>query len=469
MADKTSAGKKKLFPKLKKDNDKTRKAAPKATKEDSEGNVFTNLFDEEKSKAEDNNDVADSVMKKSESKGSILGPKPKTDGLNISEKPLSFGGSLLKLVVFLWLLLLVGSYVTTTASFDVAGLNQALAAENSTDELMGIQAELNAENYLVAYYYLDSFAYMADSYVYKTSQYESEYTSSNTKASLESDINELRSDMTVALSIAQEHLSQGISPSGVTIESELSVDILFKEATAIYLENKIDDLESGDSAGDADIQLEISGLNGALALVKNSAFVKEIISADINSVSEIVDGLSEITEDNFTVISKIKSDRQKWSEIIQEIQTITKEVDPLYGTSVASDISYSSYGFDTATRTISLQGTTITDDTRNFTLIVNLIDALEQSPLFVNVDERSFSKSDSSGDNNEYEARFRLEFEIQEGEDSRDATFILKNNNTPNEDTGVEAGSTGENTEEDTQVAPVESGETIAEEKTDES
>ncbi len=429
MADKTSKGKKKLFPKLAKDEVKAPDTAPEAEKETStgsDGNVFTNLFDEEKGKEKNDNDVADSVIKKSETKGSILGPKPKTDNLNIAERPSSFGGSLLKLVVFLWLLLLVGSYITTTASFDVAGLNQTLASESSLEELMGAQAEFNANNYLIAYYYLDSFAYMADSYIYKTSQYESAYTSSNTKDSLEAEINELESDMSIALSLAQERLSKDVSPSGVEIESDLSVDILFKEATQEYLEDKIADLEDGDAADDADIQLEISGLNGALALIKNGAFVKEVVSADLESTEEIVDGLSDITEDNFTVISKIKSDRQKWSEIIQEIQTITKEVDPLYGTSIASDISYSSYGFDTSAKTVSLQGTAITDDTRNFTLIVNLIDALEQSSLFINVDERSFTKSDASDDNNEYEARFRLEFEIQEGTDSRDATFVLE-------------------------------------------
>lgn len=461
MADNTTPNKKKLFPQLKKqDEAKAADATPEATKEALEGNVFTNLFDEEKGKENTDNDVADSVMKKSGIKGPILGPKPKTDNLNISEKPSSFGGSMLKLVVFLWLLLLVGSYVTTTASFDVAGLNQTLASENSLDELMTAQAELNADNYLVAYYYLDSFAYMADSYLYKTSQYESNYTASNTKTTLEADLSELSSDMVVALEMAQDRLNQGVSPKGITVDSELSTDVLFKEATMNYLEAEISALSSGASSSDADVQLKISGMNGALSLLKNSAFVKEVLSADMASVAEIVDGLSDITQDNFTVISKIKSDRQKWSEIIQEIQTITKKVDPLYGSSVASDISYSAYGFDTLNKTISLQGSAITDDSRNFTLIVNLIDALEQSPLFMNVDERSFSKSDSSNADNEYQAKFRLEFEIQEGEDSRDAMFTLESKTQVNsQESVVSSSSEGEeqDAEEDEEVQEADS------------
>ncbi len=406
------ADKKKLFPKL--------------AKKEAKGNVFTSLFDEDKAKKDDSqSEVVDSVMKKTTKKGSILGPKPKTDNLKIAERPSSLGGSLFKLVVFLWVLVLVGSYLTMGASFDVAGLNQTLASEDSVSDIKEAQAEFNADNYLVAYYYLDSFAYLADSYLYKKSQYESAYTSSNTKASLEPEIEELETDLMLALSLVQERLAVEIVPEGIEIEGDIATEMLFKEATVEYLEELAGDL-GGDSE-DVDVQLELAGLNGALALLKNGAFVKEVVSADSDSISEIVDGFGDITSDNFTIISGIKSDRQNWSEIIKEIESVTKEVDPLYGTSVQSDISYSSYGFDSSAKTISLQGSTTTDDTRNFTLIVNLIDALEESSLFMDIEERSFSKSDSSEEEStEYEARFRLEFSIQDGEDSRDASFSLE-------------------------------------------
>ena len=413
MGNDNSQDKKKLFPNL-----------AKPAQEVQTGNVFTSLFDEEKAKSKGASDVVNSVMKKASPKESILGPRPKTDSLGIVEKPIAFGNSFLKLVIFLWVVLLAGSYFTLGASFDLGGLNQSLAEEENLTDIKQAQAKLNANNYLVAYYYLDSFAYMADSYLYKKAQYESDYTSSNKKTELEDELVQLEDDLMLALEMAQAGLNESVSPKGVEIKTDISSDVVFKEATSSYLEVEIVKLQ--ENAEDSDVKIEIAGLNGALALIKNGAFVKEILSADINSVQEIVNGLSNITEDDFTLISKIKSNRQIWSDIIQEIETITKKVDPLYGTSVQGDINYSSFTFNSGTKTVLIQGKTLTDDTRNFTLIANLTDTLEQSPLFMNVQERSFSKSESSNDSNtEYEASFKLEFQVQEGDDSRDAVSTL--------------------------------------------
>ncbi|EKD64011.1 MAG: hypothetical protein ACD_51C00099G0001 [uncultured bacterium] len=178
--------------------------------------------------------------------------------------------------------------------------------------------------------------------------------------------------------------------------------------------------------------MEIRALEGALALVNNSVFTQEVLAASVEDgltedlVAGLSAGFSEITKDNFTIISQIKAHRMNWSDIIREIQEITKDVDPLYGTSVASDITYSSYSLAYETKTISIQGRTYTDDSRNFTLVSNLIDAFEQSDMFTDIQERTFSKSESSSsDDVQYEASFRLEFQLQEGEDFRDAVSLL--------------------------------------------
>ncbi len=396
------------------------------------GNVFTNLFEEGEKKTNGPSDVVDSVVKKASTNGSILGPKPKTDNVNIVEKPISFGRSFLKLVVFLWVVLLAGSYLTMGASYNVGGLNEAIESEQSIEDTTDLQAEFNANNYLVAYYYLDSFAYMADSYLYKYAQYESQYTSSNTKESLEDDITELESDMTIALELAQERLAHDLAPDGIEVESDISTELFFKQATIDLFEDKILDLESKGS--DPDLLTEIDGLQGALGLLRNGAFVKEIVATNTDdglaqdTVSTISSGVSEITEDDFSIIASIKADRDEWSEIIQKIEEITKDVDPLYGTSVESDLVYTSYSLNSRDNSVSLQGRTTTDDSRNFTLIVNLIDAFEESSMFMNVTERTFTKNDSSEDG--VEAKFRIEFELQDGEDYRDAKFTLEEEDT---------------------------------------
>lgn len=389
-----------------------KKLFPNLAKSEPKGNVFTSIFDDNLAKQQEKSDVVNSVMKKTDTT-SVLGPKPKVDSLNIVEKPSHFGGSFLKLTVFLWFLLLIGSYLTMGASFNPIGLNIKVESDSTVESLKQAQAELNTNNYTVAYEYLDSFSFIADSYLNKKNQYESVYTTSIEKNSLESDIEDLYEDLALALSMAQDKLDEETSPVGIEIHSDgtLTSEYVFKDATISYIEGKL--AESDDPA-----------LKGALALFRNGAFVKELIAMDTSSemsdetIESLVSKLSSITEDNFTIISKIKSERQEWSDIITEIDEITKQVDPLYNSAIESDISYSSYNFDSKNKTISLDGVTKTDDTRNFTLIANLLDALEESTLFMDVTERAFNKS-SSGDEG-YEAQFRVEFKIQEGEDSRD-------------------------------------------------
>ncbi|EKD47751.1 MAG: hypothetical protein ACD_65C00305G0002, partial [uncultured bacterium] len=304
-------------------------------------------------------------------------------------------------------------YLTTGASFNPMGINIKAESADMAESLKEAQAELNTDNYMIAYEYLDSFSFLADSYINKTNQYDSAYTTSIEKTSLESEIEDLYDDLKLALSMAQNKLQEDAYPIGIEFKSDgtLTTEYLFKDATITYMESKI--AESADIA-----------LSGALALFKNGAFVKEVVAINTDSdladetIEALVADLSSITEDNFTIISKIKSERQEWSNIITEIDEITKEVDPLYNSAIESDISYSSYTFDSNDKTIFLDGTTQTDDTRNFTLIANLLDALEESALFMDVTERAFSKSSSNEDG--YEAQFRIEFKIQEGEDSRD-------------------------------------------------
>ena len=71
-----------------------------------------------------------------------------------------------------------------------------------------------------------------------------------------------------------------------------------------------------------------------------------------------------------------------------------------------------------ADRTISIRGETRTDDTRNFTLLSDLIDELEKSPLFSGVFNRTFSKAGEQDQN--FTSSFNLSFALQTGEDPRD-------------------------------------------------
>ncbi|MFA6528681.1 MAG: hypothetical protein WCT46_04020, partial [Candidatus Gracilibacteria bacterium] len=315
----------------------------------------------------------------------------------------------------------------------------------------------------------------ADSYTYKKSQYDSDYTSAKEKVTLETELADLEATLISSISIVQEKLSEPVVPEGITLKTEIGPEVEFKEATSAYIEEQLGKLNTEyEQNNDPDIKLEINGLTGALALVKNGAFVKQVLAIDTTTgldsetVESVVNSLNSIVQDNFTLILSIKNSRQSWENIIKELEEITKEVDPLYGSAIESNISYASFSLESESKTVSIQGTTITDDTKNFTLIANLVDALEQSPLFMNVEERSFSKSDSNDEeDSQYEASFRLSFDIQEGEDSRDATFTLSTETEDESTVQIPVNETTANTPTDettTVTTTTDTDETIDEE-----
>ncbi len=112
-------------------------------------------------------------------------------------------------------------------------------------------------------------------------------------------------------------------------------------------------------------------------------------------------------------------------------------MDPNYGQpllyNTIGGVRYNGYEFDTASDKIVLSGSTKTDDGRNFTLMSNLVDQLEASPSFKNVDQRSFSKTKVSSDEGGkgYVANFKIDLSLEEGSFSeKDQKLSLDSINT---------------------------------------
>lgn len=112
----------------------------------------------------------------------------------------------------------------------------------------------------------------------------------------------------------------------------------------------------------------------------------------------------------------INNDRLLWSKIITEIEDATRQIDPFFGNEEEQFIKYSNYNFNARTNQITVTGQIRTEDERTFTKIANLIDAIETSPNFRNVQTRSFNKNPVSlidAELNEfYEATLKLDFEF---------------------------------------------------------
>ena len=170
--------------------------------------------------------------------------------------------------------------------------------------------------------------------------------------------------------------------------------------------------------------VEKNNLSSAQALASDAAFRRELQSLNLDEqftpevVEKLFDKTTQINKNLYATILSIKDMRVNWPEVINELDRVTKKVDPLYGTTIQSNIDYSNLSVNAADRTISIRGETRTDDTRNFTLLSDLIDELEKSPLFSGVFNRTFSKADQQDQN--FTSSFNLSFALQTGDDSRD-------------------------------------------------
>lgn len=88
----------------------------------------------------------------------------------------------------------------------------------------------------------------------------------------------------------------------------------------------------------------------------------------------------------------INKERLLWSKIIKEIENATREVDPEFG-STEQFIEYSNYNFNARSEQITVTGQIGTEDSKTFSQIANLIDAIEINPYFSAVKTRSFTKN----------------------------------------------------------------------------
>ncbi|MBT5016056.1 hypothetical protein HN748_04320 [Candidatus Peregrinibacteria bacterium] len=365
-------------------------------------------------------------------KGQILGPKPKTSaGLDVRSSHFNFGSFLFKFSIILGLLIFGFFYTQLSPTFEFLGKNpaQELAVYQSSFEAE--QTSVNFYNLLMTKFALDDFTSAADSYLVKLSQYESDNTASSDLDSLEEGLTDLQDDMHAALGTAQEKLRQPIYPVELLSGGVSVIDL---EATyTSLLKTKISE-EKQDLRGleDEESFQESNNLDGALALLNATALLREVKAVDLEedlaneTVESLFEQTTEISKDQTSTILAIRNGRVDWEVVLDEVESVTKKIDPLFGSGISSNIEYSNMSFSLTSGKASLRGDTRTDDTLNFSLISDLVDQLELSTYFSDVTTRSFSKSEGSED--DFSASFSLELILQEGEDERDAqaTVVLE-------------------------------------------
>lgn len=378
-----------------------------ANENDDNKNVFTELFGNDQSQK--NGALMNTVLTQQDQKSkSMFGQDAKgLSDLKKVEKKLTIrrsgpGKLLLRTAVILMIATVGYFFVQNWTDFTWFGANMAQKATLAEEQVSSLNDEITVQKFLSATLLLDHYSSFADEYFYYVDQVNSDYVSANKKTDFKESATTLRPTIVSLLEQAQEYLKGDLA-----YDDRLAAESLVDELVA-QLHAK-----SGDVNQQTLLQ-DIQDLETTKALFEAIAFRKSLTDVDLTKVSDedlkmIYSGYSEVSASLTAIINTIKSDRVSWSYYLNEIEVLTKKVDPLFnteygGTLVIGDIKLGGDG-------ITLTGQTSTEDSKNFTLISNLIDTYESSSTFMNVQERSYSKS---GSDDEFTGSFRITMQIED-------------------------------------------------------
>ena len=371
--------------------------------------------------------MVDSVVSTENAKGQkFLGPKPKlSSAFNPGANQFNLGGLLFKISLLLGVLVYGFFYTQFNDSFSAFSKNPTQTLASFEASFQTEQTDINFYNMLMAKFALDDFMSAADTFSLKWSQYQFEYTANNVREDLVRDLGGLQEKMKTSLADAQKRVSVPFYPKFLATAGGYSIPDLELEYGLLLKQKILNEKKTLDLNADDQTPIEKSNLESAQALANDQAFRRELQALNLEEqltpekVEELFNKATKINKNLYATILTIKDSRVNWPNVINELERVTKKVDPLYGTAIQSNIDYSNLTVNASDRTISIRGETRTDDTRNFSLLSNLIDELEKSPLFSEISNRSFSKSGEKTNN--FTSSFSLTFSLQTGDDPRDA------------------------------------------------
>lgn len=393
-------------------------AAPAPAAAQPNKNVFTELFGGDKA-VKDSTLMQGVIQKQDDKKSSFFAKKPeleskKTEVFKVNRsKP---GTLLLKVAVFA--LIATGAYFYTqnSAGFGLFGVNLGQKAVLAEEQVNELKAEIMVQKNMTAFLQLLEFSSLADEYLYAKDQISSDYVSQNKKTEYEKDVDEAETKMLALIVEIQENI--GSEPSDE--EKRLAVTTIDEMVKELQ--------EKKDGADEQSLLRDVEDLESTKKLIQSSSFnsylrelnAEKIDDKDFEKIMEEVNNLNQSVS---AIINTIKASRQEWSSILEQIELVTKTVDPLFNTEFTGSLSLSSVQFDTETKAITITGKTNTDDTKNFTLVANLVDAYENSGLFMNAEERSFSKSSSTsadGEDEKYLSSFKISMELESSDQTNE-------------------------------------------------
>lgn len=319
---------------------------------------------------------------------------------------------------------------TLNPSFDLLnpylGPNIAQKLQTFNEQLKKLQTDVNMIRYQTAKEHLDQFAVDADMYFQKFQEFEAAKASEKPK--IEAELTTIRNRLADSFKAVTNKLTQ---PNYVALfrEEEIPVEEAAGEfdgySRDAFRQLKADLKQKGESEDKIRMVDETTKL---IANVKLKAlFGADFDRMTVDKTADFIDRVFSSVSNPLALVYKVKKNRANWSPVVKEIDEVTKSVDMNYKSGLFEQfggITYDAFDFDAVTRRITLSGKTKSFDAKNFSLVATLIDILERSPKFRDVDMRSFTKSGSleSG----YSGTLKIDLSLQQGSDPRDVIGTLK-------------------------------------------
>jgi len=382
-------------------------------------NTFTDIFSQKDEKNIAESELVTGVLKKEDEENSnkenVLGPLPELQrriigSFDPSKRNLKLIRNIFVSLLVIALLAISFFYIELNPNFDLLanlrGPNTTQKLINNEKATITKQTSINQKNYLLMTYYLQELSYYADTYT-KTR---------NNPLGDNQELLDIQENILTTYENIQLKWNEPIIAGAIDKQ-------IFQDELKTAIRSELTQLRKEEQTDDVITQLTV--YETALKLINNKQFNSflnkntDSIRNDLkNNNDEQLFALTEdvlnVIENDFSSISELKQNRIEWSKIVTEIEKITKSVDTLYNTGFFDElggIQYSGYNFDIKTNRIILTGKAKRDNGSTFSLIANLIDAIEQSSMFENADNRSYPKSGSEEEG--YTSTFRIELSLE--------------------------------------------------------
>lgn len=303
-----------------------------------------------------------------------------------------------------------------TNTLGVPNASKELAATN--DEITTLQIDLNFYQYLEVKGALDRLSYYGDSFIQNYETMSSQTALSKEKSQAKADMGKTRKQIETAFLTLRDYYNANFTAPLIdtNFTEQASLEAMFQERSKATFTEKATALANNP---DKEAKKEYKNYLQTAQLVGNTAVKPLVLSSDIKALSDkklydFIKNVNSLVFNDLSIIQMIKENRIKWSDVMNEIERRTMDVDDHYSENFYNQlggIRYTSYDLDSTNKQISIIGETKKFDTTNFTMIADLIDALNRSTLFESGEMRSFSKSGTSEEG--YTSTLKLTLDLQ--------------------------------------------------------